>query len=429
MNENTTANVIRLRWLVLVLMGLTVFGVYFAYDSVVPIADLIIDDLGVTRADYGLLFSYYSVPNLIMVLIGGILLDRFGIRKAGLGFVGLAVIGVLVTAVGAASSSFSLMLWGRLLYGIGAESASIVMIKVLSKWFRGKEFAFAMGLYIMLVRFGNFASLNLGAPLQEWSGSWTLVLWLAVVTMVVSFVAFFIYSVLDRAKQDYFVQRGDVEQSEKLVLSEIFSFRRSYWFVVILCVTFYSGVLPFVAFSNIFLQSKYGMTATRAGFYGSLIFVSTMIATPLFGLFVDKFGKRATIMITGSILIVPAYLVLGLTQFHPAISIIMIGVAFSLVPAALWASIPILVEESRLGTAMGLVTLVQNVGLTVIPWLAGRLTDNAGGEYTNDMVLFAGLGVVGLVFSIGLILSERKGPPTGIELPTRHAQAVEVSAN
>jgi MFS family permease len=422
----TTEDVIRLRWLVLVLMGLTVFGVYFAYDSVVPIADFIIDDMGVTRAQYGLLFSYYSVPNLVMVLIGGILLDRFGIRSAGLSFVALAVVGVLMTAVGSVSS-FPLMLWGRLLYGIGAESASIVMIKVLSKWFKGREFAFAMGLYIMIVRLGNFASLNLGAPLQQWSGSWRLALWLAVVIMVASFVAFLSYSRIDRAKQQFFVERGDVEQSERIVLRDIFAFRRSYWFINILCVTFYSGVIPFVAFSNIFLQSTYGMTATLAGFYGSLIFVSTMIATPLFGLFVDRYGKRATIMITGSFLIVPAYLLLGLTQLHPSLSIILIGIAFSLVPAALWASIPIIVEERRLGTAFGLITLVQNLGLTVVPWLAGRLTDLAGGDYTNAMLMFAGLGLVGLVFSVVLIVSERKGPPTGIELPTRLAQQVDVT--
>jgi MFS family permease len=414
--------VIRLRWLVLVLMGLTVFGVYFAYDSVVPIQQFIEDDMGVTRAQYGLLFSYYSVPNLIMVLIGGILLDRFGIRKAGLSFAALAVVGVLLTAIGS-MTAFPLMLWGRLLYGIGAESASIVMIKVLSKWFKGKEFAFAMGLYIMIVRLGNFASLNLGAPLQEWSGSWRFVLWVAVVTMVLSFIAFFVYARLDRAKEQFFVQRGDVEQSERIVLRDIFAFRRSYWFVNILCVTFYSGVLPFVAFSNSFLQTKFGFTATQAGFYGSLIFVATMLCTPLFGLFVDKFGRRATIMITGSFLIVPAYLTLGLTDLHPSLPIILIGIAFSLVPAALWASVPILVEPKRLGTGFGLITLVQNLGLTVVPWAAGRLTDLAGGDYTNSMLMFAALGVVGFIFSVGLILSEKLGEPTGIELPTRLAQA------
>jgi MFS family permease len=419
-------NVIRLRWLVLVLMGLTVFGVYFAYDSVVPIQGSIMSAMGVDEAQYGLLFSLYSLPNVVFVLIGGLLLDRFGIRKMGLVFAGLALAGVLLTVIGS-MTAFWVMLAGRLIYGIGAESSSIAMIKILAKWFKGKEFGFAFGLYISIVRLGNVASLNLGAWLQDWTGSWRYGLWAAVAIMAASFVAYLVYTVMDQAKERYFIDRGDVEQTEKFDPKVIFRFKRTYWFVNILCVTFYSGVLGFVAFSNDFLTSTYGMTAIRAGFYGSLIFVSTIIATPLFGLVADKFGKRATIMIMGSIFIVPAYLMLGLTGVHPAISIVMIGIAFSLVPAALWASVPIIVAENRIGTAMGLITMVQNIGLMVVPWLAGLLTARSG-DYTYTMILFAALGVVGLFFSIGLIWSERKGPPTGIELPTAEAQRFNEAA-
>ena len=200
MNEDSLERVLKLRWIVLVMMGVVVFGCYYAYDSVVPIADQIIKDMDVTRAQYGLLFSYYSFPNLLMVLLGGMFLDKFGIRKAGSIFVTLCVIGVFMTAVGG-TRSFQLMLWGRLLYGIGAESLSITQIKVMSKWFKGKELAFAMGLYITLVRLGNFASLNLGAPIQSWSGSWKLALWVAFGTIVISFVVFMIYRRLDKAKE------------------------------------------------------------------------------------------------------------------------------------------------------------------------------------------------------------------------------------
>ncbi len=420
MQEESLERVLKLRWLVLVMMGLVVFGVYYAYDSVVPIADYIISELGVTRAQYGLLFSYYSLPNLLMVLLGGILLDRVGIRKAGIFFVTLCVVGILITALGG-SKSFQFMLWGRLIYGIGAESLSVTQIKVLSKWFRGKEFAFAMGLYITLVRLGNFASLNLGTPLQSWSGNWRLALWVACGAIVMSFIVFSLYSRLDKAKEASFRERGAEVTTDKFVFREVFKFKRSYWFVNMLCVTFYSGVLPFVAFSKIFLQSKYDFSSGQAAFYGSLIFVSTMICTPLFGLFVDKMGKRATIMIMGSVIIVPVYLALGLTDMHPALPIIGIGVAFSLVPAALWSSVPILVDQHRFGTAFGLITIIQNFGLTVVPWLAGKLTDSAGGDYTNSMLLFAFLGFIGLIFSIALIVSEKKGPPTGIELPTKVA--------
>jgi MFS family permease len=415
--EDTRESILKLRWLVLFLMGLVIFGLYYAYDSVVPISDAIIQDMGITRAQYGLMFSYYSLPNFIMVLLGGILIDKIGVRKAGALFACLCVIGVLMTAMG---STFSLMLWGRLLYGLGAESLLVGEMKILSKWFKGKELAFAMGLNITLVRLGNFASLNLSAPLHSWSGSWRTALWAAFFLICMSLVIFLIYSRLDKSKEKYFTSTS--EEAEKFHFRDIFDFKPAFWFVAILCVTIYSAVLPFVAFSNIFLQKEFSMTAAQGGFYASLIFVTTMVCTPLFGLLIDKAGRRATIMLVGSLIIVPVFLSLGLSKLHPAFPIVGLGVAFSLVPAALWSSIPILVAENRLGTAFGITYLIQNVGLTVFPWLAGKITDMSGGDYTNTLILFASLGFVAFFFSVLLRLSDKKGN-TGLELPTKMAQA------
>jgi len=137
---------------------------------------------------------------------------------------------------------------------------------------------------------------------------------------------------------------------------------------------------------------------------------------------VDKFGKRGTMMIIGSLMLGPAHLILGLTHIHPAFSMILLGISFSLVPAAMWPVIPILVEERRLGTAFGLMTMIQNIGLTIFPWLAGKLTDLSGGDYTNAMIMFGSLGIVGFIFSLSLKFADRK-EKSGIELPTRIAQA------
>jgi len=158
------------------------------------------------------------------------------------------------------------------------------------------------------------------------------------------------------------------------------------------------------------------------GFYTSLVVSASMIFTPLLGFLVDKIGKRGTMMIVGSLMIVPAHLALGLTYIHPAIPMIMIGMSFSMVPAALWPLIPIIIEERRLGTAFGLMTLIQNIGLTIFPWLAGKVTDLSGGNYTNTMIMFASLGFVGLVFSLLLKFADKK-EKAGIELPTKLAQA------
>jgi MFS family permease len=407
--------VINLRWIVLLIMGIVIFGAYYAFDAISPIASYIINDLSISRAQYGLLFSYYSLPNFIMVLFGGILLDRIGIRKAGNLFAALCALGVLLTAAG---PSFHIMLLGRFIFGLGGESLLITKTKILSKWFKGKELALGFALALSVARLGTIAAHNSSARIQALSDSWRLSIWISAIIMFISFALFLVYSGIDRASKEYFERRGIGEQTETFIFRDVFRFKRSYWFVSILSMTFYSAIFPFTAFSTIFLQTKFGFNAVKGGFYTSLIVIGSMFFTPLFGFLVDKFGKRATMMIIGSLLLVLAHSALGLTQIHPAIAMVLLGFSFSLVPAALWPTIPLLVEDKRLGTAFGLMTLLQNIGMAVIPWVAGRLTDISGGDYKYAMVMFASLGFVGLIFSLLLKISEKK-EDLAIELPTR----------
>jgi MFS family permease len=419
MSEETSETVFRFRWFVLLIMGLVIFGAYYAYDAVSPIADFIIKGMNITRAQYGLLFSFYYLPNFVMVLVGGILLDKIGIRKAGTLFAALCAAGVFLTAV---NKAFSLMLVGRLIYGLGSESLIITQSKVLSKWFKGKELALAFGLNLTVARLGTFAALNSAARIQEWSGSWRLAIWVSSIIMFICFALFFVYTGLDRAKEKYFIKEKAEGEEEKFVLRDIFRFKPSFWFVSLLCMTFYSAIFPFTAFSTVFLQTKFGFSAIKGGFYTSLVISGSMIFTPVFGFVADKIGRRATMMILGSLILVPVHLTLGLTHFAPATAMIVLGISFSLVPAAMWPAIPIMVEEKRLGTAFGLMTLIQNVGLAVFNWLAGRLTDLAGGDYKNTILMFASLGFVGLIFSLFLKRAATK-EGSGIELPTKLAQA------
>ena len=405
---------LKLRWVVLFFMGLAIFGSYYAYDAVSPIADFIIKGMDITRAQYGLLFSYYSLPNFIMVLLGGILLDKIGIRKAGSLFAALCVVGVLMTAGG---STFSMMLWGRFVYGLGSESLIITVSKVLSKWFKGKELALAFGLNLTVARLGTFAALNTSARIQAWSGSWRMALWISVVIMFISFILFLVYAGLDKSKERFFKTKTVQEAEDKFSVKDIFNFKKSYWYITFLCMTFYSAVFPFTAFSTVFLQEKFDVTAIKGAFFTSLVITGSMIFTPIFGFFVDKIGRRGTMMIIGSLMIIPVHLTLGLTMMHPAIPMIVLGISFSLVPAALWPAIPVIVEERRLGTAFGLMTLIQNIGLTAFPWVAGKITDLSGGVYTKTMLMFASLGFLGLIFSLMLKVADRK-EQTGLELPS-----------
>jgi MFS family permease len=173
-------------------------------------------------------------------------------------------------------------------------------------------------------------------------------------------------------------------------------------------VTFYSAVFPFQSYAPDILFQKFGYSMTVGSRYASFLILGTMIFTPLLGLYVDKRGKRATLMVLGALLLVPCHLLLGYTHFPPVVPIFFIGVALSLVPAALWAAIPMMVPESRLGTAFGVVGYVQNVGLMLVPYLAGKIADAhttmVNGQpvvdYTSTMLMFASLGLVGFVFSL-----------------------------
>ncbi len=415
MNAQTNDLVFKLRWGVLLIMGIVVFGAYYAFDALSPIASYIISDMGITRAQYGLLFSYYSLPNLIMVLVGGILLDKIGIRKAGNLFTALCATGVLITA---AAPSFPIMLLGRFIFGLGAESLLITKTKILSKWFKSKELALGFALALSIARLGTIAAHNTSAHIQALSGSWRLSIWVSSVIMFISFALFLVYAGIDKKSEKSFRDPDRGDKSEKFVIQDIFRFKPSYWFISILSMTFYSAIFPFTAFSTVFLQAKFGFSAVKGGFYTSLIVIGSMVFTPLFGFLVDKFGKRATMIIIGSILLVPAHSLLALTSLHPAVSMVMLGFSFSLVPAALWPTIPLIIEEERLGTAFGMMTLLQNIGMTAVPWLAGKITDISGGDYTYTMIMFASLGFVGLIFSILLKISEKK-EDLAIELPTK----------
>lgn len=419
-------------------MSLVCFAQYYIYDSVTPLKTMIQDQLHFTSADYGLLFSAYSFPHvfLFMVLLAGILVDKMGLKKSGIFYTFLCFLGAFLTAF-AASGKFSgvlgesfynwlhsaflpgwspelkIMLLGRAIYGIGAEAVLVVNNKVLARWFKGKELAFAYGLNLTIMRLGTFLALNLQAQVGSRVGL-IQALWVATVIMGAGFILFFVYLGIEKmALKKVSLSREDVEGSEDFRLRDIFRFSASFWFITFLCVTFYSAVFPFQAFAPDIIMQKFGATVKQAGFYTSMLIFGTMIFTPIFGWLVDRKGKRATMMIFGSLLIVPCHIILGFTHMPPVIPIFCVGIALSLVPAALWAAIPLMVDSSRLGTAFGIVGWVQNLGLFLFPLIAGKIADahTTWGmengvrvpleiDYSLVMIVFASLGFVGFAFSL-----------------------------
>jgi len=399
------------RWIVLVFVSMAMFGNYYIYDSISPLADLLSKQLGFTDADIGLLNGIYSLPNIFMVLIGGMVIDRLGTRKSTLIFSVLCLIGAAFTAF---KGDLTTMAVGRLIFGLGAESLIVAITTILARWFKGKELSFAFGINLTIARLGSFAALNSPTWAKALYGSWQYPMLIALVAGIVSVASVIIYIGLDRKAEKKYTL-GTVGETDKVVFSDIFKFNRSFWYITLLCVTFYSAVFPFQTFAVKFFIEVHGVTREFGGFLSSLLTFFAMIFTPLFGLLADKIGKRALLMMLGSLLLIPVYLILVYTQINLIVPMAIMGISFSLVPAVMWPSVAYIIEESKLGTAYGLMTMIQNIGLAGFNFLIGGMNDLSDG-YTVGMWIFSSLGFFGLLFAF-LLRKQEMGPQGhGLEL-------------
>jgi MFS family permease len=399
------------RWLVLVFISLAMFGNYYVYDCISPMADVLKARLGFTDANIGLLQAIYSIPNIIMVLIGGIIIDRIGTRKATLIFGVTCLAGAIVTSL---SGTLTMMAAGRLLFGLGAESLIVAVTTAVAKWFKGKELSFAFGINLTIARLGSFAALN--SP--SWA-SWAYSDWRMPLLISVGFATFcvtgaILYWVLEvGAEKKYALAAAG--STDKVVFSDIFRFTRSYWFIVALCVTFYSGIFPFQTFAVKFFMESHGVSRETGGFLSSMLTLFAMICTPLFGLMVDKIGRRSLFMMFGSLLLIPVYLIMGYTDASLYVPMAMMGIAFSLIPAIMWPSVAYVVKDNKLGTAYGLMTLIQNIGLAGFNLVIGWANDSAGASAANPagylpgLWIFSCLGFFGVFFA-WLLWRTEKGP-------------------
>ena len=399
------------RWLVLVFISLAMFGNYYVYDCISPLADVLSAQLGFSDANIGLLQAIYSFPNIVMVLIGGIIIDRIGTKKSTLLFGGLCFLGAVVTA---ASPSLYTMAAGRLIFGLGAESLIVGVTTAIARWFKGKELSFAFGMNLTIARLGSFAALNSPSWASGAYTSWQTPLMISVAFGSFCIVGAILYWVLEaQAERRYAL--GAAGSTDKVNFYQIFSFSTSYWFIVALCITFYSGIFPFQTFAVKFFQEAHGVSREVGGFLSSMLTLFAMIGTPLFGLVVDRVGKRSLFMIFGAILLIPVYLLMAYSDVSLYVPMAMMGIAFSLIPAVMWPSVAYVVDEEKLGTAYGLMTMIQNIGLFGFNLLIGWANDFWGASasnpagYTPGMWMFSCLGFIGLFFAF-LLRRRETGP-------------------
>jgi len=431
------------RWLVLIFVSLAMFGNYYVYDCIAPIADLLAKQLGFSESNIGLLQAIYSIPNVFMVLIGGYVVDRIGTRRALFIFGMLCFVGAGLTGL---SGALSVMATGRLVFGLGAESLIVAVTTAVAKWFRGKELSFAFGINLMISRAGSL----LAQQSPSWAGFaynyWRNPLLISVGFAALCVVGAVVYWALEvYAEKRY--QVGPAGATDKVVFSDIKGFGLSYWYIVALCITFYSAIFPFETFAYQFFMDAHHVTREAGGDLVGMLTLFTMFGTPLFGLFVDKLGKRALLMMLGSLLLIPVYLMMAylrsvnyVTVYLPSsadghfafiahhlppillLTMAMMGIAFSLIPAVMWPSVAYLVEQSKLGTAYGLMTMIQNIGLAGFNLMVGWANDHghAGADnphgYNLGMWIFSVLGFLGFTFA--WLLRHRELGPHGHGLET-----------
>lgn len=434
-----------LRWGILILVGFILSTNYYFYDAFSTLKDLLMTEFGYSNTDYGLFVSFYSIPNtfLLMAVVGGVLLDRFGIRRTGFMFIFFMALGAMLTAYGASdyyskggfgysimssflpsySSELKMMLLGRFFFGLGAETSIVVVSRILVKWFKGKDLALAFGLKVGFGRLGTFAALQLSPRIAE-SQQLSTAIWFAAVLVLMGLLAFIIYIMFDIKYDKEVYEESTSEKKESFKLSDIFDILKNpaFIFIALLCLTFYSAVFPFLAFAPDFFYHKFDFTTIQSGQITSLLPVGTLIFTPLFGFLIDRFGKAASAMIVGSSLLLAIHMVFAFTNIPPHVPVFLLGIAFSLVPAALWPSMVQLVKEKQIGTAYGIMYSIQNLGLFAIPILAGVILDatntNSADKlnYTPTMLMFIGLGVLGVFFAL-LLKHYDKKKGCGLDLP------------
>lgn len=421
------------RWAVLIFVSLAMFGNYYVYDSTGPVFDLLKEQLGFTDQQLGGLYTAYSIAAVMVLLAGGYLIDRWGTRKSIMLF---AVICLGAAFMTAASSEYPIMLGGRFFLGMGAEPLIVAVTTALAKWFKGKELSFAFGLNLTISRLGSASadwSTTWARPLYA---NWQDPLWLATAVAGVSVTGALLYWIMEN-RADGRYKLAAAEQTEKIERKGLYSFSPSYWYIVALCVVFYSTVFPFRAFAIYYFQQAHGLEREAAGMLSSLLPIAAMIATPLFGLLVDRIGKRSFFMAIGSIILLPLFLIVTYAPPGPEVTIgsaaipltlllvmLLLGLAFSLIPAVMWPSVAYIVEERRLGTGYALMTLCQQVGMAFVPWFIGFLNDrfNAGPDntagYAAGMWAFTVLASLGLFFSFMLWRQERGPRSHGLETIT-----------
>lgn len=440
------------RWGALFIVSFTMMCAYFLTDIMAPLAGLLEGQLGWSRSEYGTFTSSYGWFNvfLLMLIFGGIILDKAGIRITGIGATLLMVVGTGIKYWAVSTSSLdgltllglnAQVLWasiGFATFAVGVEVSGITVSKIIVKWFKGKELATAMGLEMAMARIGTAFALGFSVPIAKATGviDVSRPVLVALIGLCIGFISFLVYVMMDKKLDASMADNGHVEAEDEFKLSDIGQILKTkgWWYIAILCVLFYSAVFPFLKYATDLMVNKFDVNEDLAGMIPMLLPFGNILLTPVFGGIYDKKGKGASIMIIGSVILIVVHALFSVSfidnWIFAMVLMILLGIGFSLVPSAMWPSVPKIIPENRLGTAYALIFYVQNWGLMGVPLLIGwvlekycitgttvrdGLTVNTY-DYTLPMMIFTVFGVLALIFAF-LLKAEDKKKGYGLELP------------
>ena len=512
--QKTLRDSAAMRWLMLILLSALMFATYWFQDFYGGLKGLMESELGFTSEQFGRIIGLTTIANMFgMIIVGGIILDKWGIRIAGIVFGGLAAMGGIISAAATAgffgegtTVKLTMMIIGRVLFGSGLEVTCVVATRTIVKWFSGYELALAMSINVGFGRLGSALGIAISPDIAN--GHVSTAVTLAATLIVLGLVVFIIYTFfdikLDRQRAAAAASGGSEEEEFKFSDLIKLATNPSFIYIALLCVSFYAAVFPFIQYAADMLVNKFGfmydlpadgsgdiilfgskaignasiyiaffifgicfsvipanlktkmqkyttmlvvfllfivflaLLREKLGLWlvngpktASLIPLGTILFTPIFGSYIDRKGKGASLMILGSLLLIFAHLALSLSNIRilAYTGLLSLGVAFSLVPAAMWPSVAKIVPESRLGTAYASMFTVQNWGLGLFFWGIGALLDLVNkpnleairnGEmpynYTIPILILVLCGIISIFLAFKLKQADKR-QGYGLELP------------
>lgn len=446
------------RWVVLACLVVPMFASYFFDDMFSTLSHIFktpeLLELGWNSQDYGFYAGGYSFLCVWGgLIICGMLLDKWGVRVTGSIFVGLMLLGALIVAYSISGVftnpklSLTISYVGCMLFGLGSEIAGVAVTRSIAKWFKGKEMAFAMGAQLAIARLGTALAFVLSPILVGAHAEGATYLFsetnrpalFGVALMIVGVILWIIFISMDSKfdKQVGVTDKKEIKEEDKFRFSDIFKIltNKHYILVSLLCVFFYCCIISFKKFATSIIIPRFDLDLESAKWMISMIPFFTVLGTPLFGILVDKVGKGTRWMLVGSCLVLASHLIITFAPqgegFFGYLAISLLGVGYSLVPAAMWPSVPKIVPEKNLGTAFSLIYWIQNMGMLVVPIFVGAIFNHYLGDTQNITIdqeikaavmaeyIFVALGILAVCISLILALSSTKNPQLELDVPNK----------